>query len=244
MPDPAMLIAAASGRALAASARRAGYRPLVVDYFADQDTIANAQAYVRLASGLDRGMQAPEVMAALQTLSEQHETSGVVWGSGFEDRPSLLRHIAQTWNLIGNGPDVVDHVKHPMLLAKLCHSCGIPYPETRLDPPDDRDGWLTKRVGGAGGTHIRGAAFLPPPGGGRSTAEGGRVGVTALEHQQTDVLFTPPRRAARADPPPPGEGEAQCGLARTRPTMSFTGPMVSAASARARSAPLLSTESI
>jgi predicted ATP-grasp superfamily ATP-dependent carboligase len=65
--------------------------------------------------------------------------------------------MAQTLNLIGNGPDVVDHVKHPMLLAKLCHSCDIPYPETRMAPPDDRDGWLIKRIGGAGGTHIRDA---------------------------------------------------------------------------------------
>ena len=86
MHNPAVLIAAASGRALAASARRAGYAPLVVDYFADQDTIASAQAHVRLASGLDNGMQAPEVMAALHTLSGQHEACGVVWGSGFEDR--------------------------------------------------------------------------------------------------------------------------------------------------------------
>jgi predicted ATP-grasp superfamily ATP-dependent carboligase len=157
MPDPAVLIAAASGRALAASARRAGYRPLVIDYFADQDTIASAHAHLRLASGLDRGMQTREVMAALQALSEQHAARGVVWGSGFEDRPSLLRQIAQTWTLIGNRPDVVEHVKDPMLLAKLCRSCDIPYPETRMDPSDDRDGWLIKRVGGAGGTHIRDA---------------------------------------------------------------------------------------
>jgi predicted ATP-grasp superfamily ATP-dependent carboligase len=215
MHSQAVLIAAASGRALAASARRAGYRPLVIDYFADQDTIASAQAHVRLASGLDRGMQAQEVMAALKTLSEQYDACGVVWGSGFEDRPSLLQQIAQTWKVIGNGPDFVEHVKHPMLVAKLCRSCDVHYPETRLDPPDAGTGWLIKRIGGAGGTHIRDAAFLPPPGGERacpgldlgSTAEGGRVEVAALERRLTDMLFTPPRRAPRADPPPRGEGE-------------------------------------
>jgi uncharacterized protein len=158
MPKPAVLIVAASGRALATSARRAGYAPLVVDYFADQDTIASAQPHVQLAAGLERGMQARAVIAALQTLSEQQDPCGVVWGSGFEDRPNLLRDIAQRWKLIGNGPDFVEHVKHPMLLAKLCRSCDIPYPETRMDPPDDAAGWLIKRVGGAGGTHIRDAA--------------------------------------------------------------------------------------
>ncbi|MBV8744030.1 MAG: hypothetical protein JO134_03185 [Xanthobacteraceae bacterium] len=161
MHNPAVLIAAASGRALATSARRAGYTPLVIDYFADQDTVATAQAHVRLARGLDRGMHALEVIAALQTLSEQHETCGLVWGSGFEDRPGLLRDIAQRWKLIGNGPDVVEHIKHPMLLAKLCGKCNIPYPETRLDRPDDAAGWLIKRVGGAGGTHIHDAGKVP-----------------------------------------------------------------------------------
>ncbi|MGA6998581.1 MAG: tetrahydromethanopterin C1 transfer protein, partial [Pseudolabrys sp.] len=37
--DKPVLIAAASGRALAAGARRAGYVPLVVDGFGDQDTL-------------------------------------------------------------------------------------------------------------------------------------------------------------------------------------------------------------
>ena len=163
MDRPAVLIAAASGRALAASARRAGYAPLVIDYFADQDTIASAQAYVRLAHGLDRGMYAPEVIAGLQRLSEQQDPCGVVWGSGFEDRPSLLRDIVQCWKLIGNGADVVEHVKHPLLLAKLCRSCDIPYPDTQMDRPDDPRGWLIKRIGGAGGTHIRDAEALTSP---------------------------------------------------------------------------------
>src|SRR5262249_42585865 len=47
--------------------------------------------------------------------------------------------------------------------------------------------------------HGTGHALFTSPWGGRSAAEGGRVGVILSE-------FTPPRRAARADPPPPGEG--------------------------------------
>jgi predicted ATP-grasp superfamily ATP-dependent carboligase len=161
MHNPAVLIAAASGRALAASARRAGYVPLVADYFGDEDTIADAHSHVRLACGLKHGMDAPEVMAALRALSATQNAGGIVCGSGFEDTPSLLRQIAQTWKLIGNRPDVVELVKHPMLLGKLCRSCDILHPDTRLDPPDDRTGWLIKRVGGAGGNHIREAAEVP-----------------------------------------------------------------------------------
>ena len=38
-PSPTVLIAGFSGRALAQSARRAGFRPLVVDCFGDADTL-------------------------------------------------------------------------------------------------------------------------------------------------------------------------------------------------------------
>src|SRR5262249_7752080 len=51
-------------------------------------------------------------------------------------------------------------------------------------------------------------AYLPLEGGGRSPARSGgdRVGVTVLRRMRAFVFFTPPRRALRADPPPPGEG--------------------------------------
>ncbi|MCC6778758.1 MAG: FAD-dependent monooxygenase [Hyphomicrobiales bacterium] len=53
------------------------------------------------------------------------------------------------------------------------------------------------------------AMVSPPPGGGRSTAEGGRVevGVAPNEGRPRSDGVTPPRLAARADPPLPGEGE-------------------------------------
>ena len=52
---PGILIAAASGRAMASSARRAGYAPFVVDYFADQDTLECAERCVRIEGGLADG---------------------------------------------------------------------------------------------------------------------------------------------------------------------------------------------
>jgi predicted ATP-grasp superfamily ATP-dependent carboligase len=41
---------------------------------------------------------------------------------------------------------------------------GIAHPEVRLDPPNDRSGWLCKRAGAAGGGHVRRAGRLLPPG--------------------------------------------------------------------------------
>jgi len=151
-----VLIAAASGRALAASARRAGYTPLVADFFGDEDTLAAARAHVRLAEGLARGVD-ETVLGALETLAEGEEPSGVVWGTGFEDRPHLLAEIARRWPLIGNAPETVAAIKDPIAFAHLCADSGVPHPETSLSRPADVAGWLAKRPGGAGGSHIRSA---------------------------------------------------------------------------------------
>jgi uncharacterized protein len=42
--NPAILIAAITGRSLAAAARRAGFRPLVADLFNDADTLHRRNA--------------------------------------------------------------------------------------------------------------------------------------------------------------------------------------------------------
>ena len=56
----AILIAAPSGRALAAAARRAGYRPLVADFFDDLDTRGFCAANRLIEGGLDTGFEARE----------------------------------------------------------------------------------------------------------------------------------------------------------------------------------------
>ena len=152
---PTVLIAAASGRALAASARRAGYAPLVTDFFGDEDTIAAAQAHVRIRPHNGRSMDPDELIAAFHALGATHDPSGAVCGTGFEDRTDVLARIAQHWTLIGNSPATVARIKDPTFLAALCRRCGIPHPDTRPDLPNDAAGWLAKRSGGAGGTHIR-----------------------------------------------------------------------------------------
>ena len=158
MREPtAVLIAAASGRALAASARRGGYVPLVADFFGDHDTVATAHAHVRLPDGLARGMRGDGVLAALERLATARAPAGVVCGTGFEDRPELIGAIARRWRLFGNGADVVARAKDPLAFAQLCRDCGIAHPDLSLAAPADPSGWLVKRKGGAGGRHIRAA---------------------------------------------------------------------------------------
>src|SRR5579871_441863 len=149
----AVLMAAISGRALAESARRGGYLPLVADFFGDQDTLAAAAAHVQVDGGFAKGFCAPELTAALEKLAAQHAPIGIVCGTGFEDRPHVLSTLAQRWRLYGNDADKVARVKDPEIFASVCRSCGVPFPEVSLQPPA-REGWVAKRRGGSGGAHV------------------------------------------------------------------------------------------
>jgi uncharacterized protein len=160
-----VLIAAASGRALAASARRGGYAPLVADFFGDEDTAAAAEAHIRLDQGLAHGMRSDLVITALERLAGPREPVGIVCGTGFEDRPELLADIARRWTLFGNSPAVVARTKDPLAFAKLCDHCDVAHPDTSRTRPPDPTNWLAKRQGGAGGRHIRDATDREGAGG-------------------------------------------------------------------------------
>jgi len=154
---PAVLIAAASGRALAESARRAGYSPLVVDFFADDDTRAVAKACVRLEGGVERGFQADALLAACDQIAGSAQPAGFVYGSGFEDRPAILDAIERRWRLLGNRAEVVSRLKDPLAFAALCRDCAVPHPQTSLERPSDSPRWLARQRGGSGGGHVRAA---------------------------------------------------------------------------------------
>jgi predicted ATP-grasp superfamily ATP-dependent carboligase len=148
-----VLIAAASGRALAASARRGGFVPLVADRFGDLDTLEAAEDHVR--ADMARPIDGDRLMTALETLAKGRDCLGIVCGSGFEDRADLLTRIGVRWPLLGNAPDTVSTLKDPIAFARLCSDVGVPHPETSLTPPIDAADWLIKRIGGSGGWHIR-----------------------------------------------------------------------------------------
>jgi uncharacterized protein len=159
MPERrSVLIAAVSGRALAASACRAGFVPLVADCFGDEDTLALAHAHARVRLDAGRGLDPEELLQALERLAQAHPPFGIVCGTGFEDRPELIARIAQRWRLLGNAPSTIARLKHPVSFAALCRDCGIPHPQTRADRPAETAGWIRKRVGGAGGAHVRAPA--------------------------------------------------------------------------------------
>ena len=153
---PALLIAAISGRALAQSARRAGLVPLVADFFADTDTQDAAHACRKLDGNIARGFQWTSLANALQALAAASPAPilGLVYGSGFEDRTKLLRLIAARWTLLGNDAATVNRLKDPNILFAELDRLGISHPATLSKRPARASGWLVKRKGGAGGSHI------------------------------------------------------------------------------------------
>jgi predicted ATP-grasp superfamily ATP-dependent carboligase len=152
----AVLIAAASGRALATAARLSGYRPFVVDFFDDDDTRALASATDSIADPA-QGFTADDLISRLHELARGEDAIGVVYGSGFEDRPEILAALSQHFFVFGNNASSVTRAKDPRGLAALCRELNIPHPEIRFNPPADPELWLIKRQGGGGGIHIRAA---------------------------------------------------------------------------------------
>jgi predicted ATP-grasp superfamily ATP-dependent carboligase len=148
-----VLLVGLSARALSQSARAAGYAPLAADLFRDLDTREAAEACVRIESDLERGLEWEPLQRALDRLVAGRKPVGIACGSGFEDRPKILDRLAERWPLLGNSGDGVARVKDPARLAELCGSCGVPHP--RWSRVEQGEGWVSKRVGGAGGSHVR-----------------------------------------------------------------------------------------
>ncbi|HYL17120.1 MAG TPA: ATP-grasp domain-containing protein [Burkholderiales bacterium] len=150
----ALLIVASSGRALAASGARSAQPVVVLDLYNDMDTCALSASSRAVADSNGR-FNAQRLLAAAAELCPPERCAGLVYGSGLEGRIGLLRKLARNRTLYGNEPDTVALVKDPVRFFGLLDELHIPHPATSLEPPHDAEGWLIKRTGAAGGSHVR-----------------------------------------------------------------------------------------
>jgi predicted ATP-grasp superfamily ATP-dependent carboligase len=160
-----VLIAAFSGRALAQSARRAGYVPLVADCFGDIDMKEAAEASRVVPALAGSGFRGGPLIAALEALEREAPSKpiGLVLGSGFEATPKLVQHLSENFALIGSSPVVIQRSKNPESFFGLLKELGVRHPETQSAPPANPKGWLMKRVGGSGGAHVVTCPASPRP---------------------------------------------------------------------------------
>ena len=153
-----LLIMGQSARAAAQCAARAGFRVAAADLFGDSDTLEAAPHWQKLDMDDQGCPTAASVAAAIDHLAAPGD--GVVLTSGFESRPALvgmLAELAETRGavLLGNDSAAVAAVKDPSVLFPALAFLGVPHPPTRTEPPETKRGWITKQVGGSGGTHLR-----------------------------------------------------------------------------------------
>lgn len=178
MTGEPILIAALSGRALAASARRAGYVPLVVDAFGDADTRALAGDLRTLEGALRKGFRKTELLRALDELAPVAggEAIGLILGPGFEDNPKLVDELAERYSLFGCAAEAVARANDPKAFFGILTELGIEHPTTVFEPPQgSMAGWLSKRAGACGGRHIR------------RLGQGGRTSASPRRYFQKEV---------------------------------------------------------
>jgi predicted ATP-grasp superfamily ATP-dependent carboligase len=184
------LVVSASGRALAAMARRAGARTIVLDLFADADTAGCCEAVQCVTSDRALRFHAQRLLDAAAAMAAPSACAGLIFGSGLEGRAALLARLARGRRLFGNAPETVAYVKEPRTLVALLDSMGIQTPATRFDPPSDPRGWLVKHAGGAGGVHVRRARV-------GSQARPGRYFQRYVPGRVLSLLFVADGRRAR-----------------------------------------------
>jgi len=157
LPEPDIyLVVALSGRALAAAVRRSGRRAVVLDLFGDTDMRASAVASMTVAGDFGSGFDAPELLAAAERLAPAAAPPrfGFAYSSGLESHPDLLAQLADGRRLCGNAPEIVARTKDPRQFFSALDRLGIPFPAISYQPPANPAGWLMKRVGGSGGSHV------------------------------------------------------------------------------------------
>ena len=138
-----VLVVAVSARMLAELAVADGYTVTTLDRFGDVDlraiapgaTAENNDALAALASGID--------------------ADAVVYGGGFENRPDLVRALADGRELLGTAPERLAAVRDPWAVSAAARAAGARFPETRASVPSDRGGWLRKPRLGGGGRGVR-----------------------------------------------------------------------------------------
>ena len=136
-------------------ADRAGARSVVLDLFADRDTVGLCNAARRVCSDRALRFHGRKLLDAAAALAPRDASAGLVTGSGLEGRTRLLARLAEGRRLYGNTPETIARLKEPASLLPLLDSLGIPRPAVRFEPPAEPRGWLVKQAGGAGGVHVR-----------------------------------------------------------------------------------------
>jgi len=147
------LIVACSGRALAASAKRAGYKVSVADYFTDEDTLSYSESVYQLQYHCD-GFDKKSLLNRIEEVLRCSSNTKLVIGSGFESNPDLLHSLVELIPVLGNSKETIVALKDPFKFFKMLDKNFIPYPDVSFSRPIDSKKYLIKKIAGIGGAHV------------------------------------------------------------------------------------------
>jgi predicted ATP-grasp superfamily ATP-dependent carboligase len=155
------LVVAASASSLSRSLKRGGWLPFAIDGFGDMDT-RECCTGCRVVPLGKNGFDA----AALRSAIDRAQSTDIaLYGGGLDSLPDVIEYIADRRMFLGNTPETVRFTKTPQRFFALLSCLGIPFPETRFDPPRDIRGWLVKhcRSEGGGGVRLAEAGGISTP---------------------------------------------------------------------------------
>ena len=134
---------------LAQMARRAGFCPLVIDLFADQDTIEIAEQVRQVET-----LTSKDLDLAIDDLTKAYSVHEVIYGNGFEKNIQSMFFLQEKITLLGNSPEVFAKVQDKYYLFSFLSENNILFPEVHFSRPES-GGWLIKPLQSEGGFGIR-----------------------------------------------------------------------------------------
>ena len=143
---------AVSARMLAQMAVADGYDVTALDRFGDVDL----RAVARVAT-------APSNDALVALASDVVDADAVVYGGGLENRPDLVKRLADGREVLGTPAELLAAVRDPWAIGAAARAAGARAPETRSvgDAPKlergerGQEAWLRKPRLGGGGRGVR-----------------------------------------------------------------------------------------
>lgn len=158
-----LLLIGFNTRPLAESAVRAGCNVVSLDYFGDLDHALLCPVYSprRPLPGYPAGgrVNMERLTEWGLFLAQRGAWDHLVYASGFENRPDLLRVLLKgDGRLMGNSPQSLEALLDPVALFSVLHGAGYRAPRAYLTGgvPDDRGGsWIIKPLRSGGGRGVR-----------------------------------------------------------------------------------------
>jgi len=135
---------------LAQAANKAGYSPLVIDLFADEDTQEEALECVQV-----QDLSLLSVQTVIQNLLQQYNIQSVVYGSGMEGHLDTLSWVESVCVLSGNSAETLADMLNPRVFFPVLTQLKIPHPEVHFSLLEPSSCYLIKSPQQSGGLGIQ-----------------------------------------------------------------------------------------